>query len=115
MHQKNFELVQLPSLEDLEARAEKQLSDDPEPKSLRITETICPILERFIASTSWSTREKRPSARIQVMGEKVACEKHKIETKKNERYSICIVTVEGCPYSTLPSYKELLRRKDAPR
>ncbi|HLC72327.1 MAG TPA: hypothetical protein VJH37_01975 [Candidatus Nanoarchaeia archaeon] len=112
MHQKKFELVPLPSLKDLESRAEKQLSDDPESKVLRITEIICPILERFIDEHSCLPCDKRSSARIQVMGEKIACERHSIEISENGRkYSLCRITQEGCPYSTLPSYKELLREK----
>lgn len=112
MGSEEYKLPQLPSLKDLEARADKQLSEGSELKVLRLTETICPVLERYIAQTSCLPRDKRPSARIQFMGEKVACEKHKIEIKKSVgRYSFCTVTNEGCPYSTLPSYKALTREK----
>ena len=53
MSQKKSELPQLPSLGELEARAEAELGKDPEGPEVEvhrrtINEIICPILKKYI-------------------------------------------------------------------
>ena len=113
MHQKKFELVPLPSLKDLESRAEKQLSDDPESKVLRITEIICPILERYMIEQGI-----KGTAKVHILpGNVVVCEKFmkNHEVFDGTRHSGCQLrhryegrstgvdklVYDDCPYKTL--------------
>ena len=76
MSQKKSELPQLPSLGELEARAEAELGKDPEGPEVEvhrrtINEIICPILERYMIEQGI-----KGTAKVHILpGNVVVCEK----------------------------------------
>ncbi len=75
MQPEQSKLTRLPSLSELEKRADEALSttDETNTSLPRITEIICPILERYMAEEG-----RRGTARVHVTKNGVVCEKYMI-------------------------------------
>ncbi|HLC72326.1 MAG TPA: hypothetical protein VJH37_01970 [Candidatus Nanoarchaeia archaeon] len=118
MSQKKSELPQLPSLGELEARAEAELGKDPEGPEVEvhrrtINEIICPILERYMIEQGI-----KGTAKVHILpGNVVVCEKFmkNHEVFDGTRHSGCQLrhryegrstgvdklVYDDCPYKTL--------------
>ncbi len=109
MQPEQSKLTRLPSLSELEKRADEEFSDEPRTIAPGIIEVICPLLRRAMSQYGQGLPEdRRPNARIHIMKGRVICENYSVDFdwRTKERYSKCELTSHGCSYSNLPGIEE---------